>query len=117
MRALISKFILTASAVAALGCTLAPAAAQAGEVQNRIENQQQRIDHGVRDGQMTRREYDHTEARLDRIEAQRNFDLRRNDGHLTFRERRQLNRELNGNSRAIYFDNHNLARQPGAPLR
>jgi hypothetical protein len=100
--------------VAFLAAVAAPLAANAGEVQNRFNHQQARINQGVASGQLTRREYNQTEGRLQRIEAQRNRDLRKNDGRLTVSERRHLNRELNGNSRNIYFDKHNLAHQPGA---
>jgi hypothetical protein len=117
MNAFLSKSILGICTAALVGATMLPLAASAGEVNDRIDRQQARINHGVGDGQMTRGEFDRTESRLDRIDAQRERDLRANDGHLTPGERRQLNRELNRNSRAIYFDNHNRARQPGAPLR
>jgi hypothetical protein len=117
MNAFLSKSILGICTAALVGATMLPLAASAGEVNNRVDRQQARIDRGVADGQMTRREFDRTESRLDRIDAQRERDLRANDGHLTPGERGQLNRELNRNSRAIYFDNHNRARQPGAPLR
>jgi PBP1b-binding outer membrane lipoprotein LpoB len=92
----------------------APLAAGAGEVQNRIDRQQTRINQGVASGQLTRREYNSTEGHLQAIEAQRRRDLRANGGRLTVAEHRQLNREENRNSRRIYFDKHNLARQPGA---
>jgi hypothetical protein len=117
VNALVSKSILGICTAALIGATMLPLAASAGEVNNRIDRQQARIDRGVADGQMTRGEFDRTESRLARIDAQRERDLRANDGHLTPGERARLNRELNRNSRAIFFDNHNRARQPGAPLR
>jgi hypothetical protein len=117
MNAFLSKSILGICTAALVGASMLPLAASAGEVNNRVNREQARIDRGVADGQMTRREFDRTESRLDRIDAQRERDLRANGGHLTPGERGQLNRELNRNSRAIYFDNHNRARQPGAPLR
>jgi hypothetical protein len=117
MNAVFQKLILTASAVAALGMATLPAAAQAGELTNRFGDQQARINAGVRDGQLTFREYASTESHLDRVEAQRRWDLAHQDGRLTFAERARLNAELNNNSNRIFFDNHNVARQPGAPLR
>ena len=85
--------------------------AQAGEIQDRVDNQQARIAQGVRDGQMTRGEYFDTESHLRDIEAQRNADLRADGGRLTPGDRAQLNRELNRNSNRIDFDDHNLRRQ------
>ena len=107
-KSLITKALITA---ASLGLALAPLAASAGEVNNRIHNENSRIDHGVADGQLTRNEYDHLDNSLDRIQAQRERDLRANGGHLTQAERARLNREENNLSTNIYFDNHDRARQ------
>lgn len=112
---LLKKFALGAAFGASLGIAILPGAAQAGEVSQRVQEQQARIDQGVSDGQMTRGEYDSSESHLSRINAQREADLRANGGRLTQGERLQLNRELNRNSGRIYFDKHNLRRQPGAP--
>jgi hypothetical protein len=99
---------------AALATLLAPLAASAGEIGNRVENQQDRIQQGVHDGQLTFGEYRNDERHLDVINTQRRYDLRRDDGHLTGAQRGQLNRELNNNSERIYFTKHNWAHQPGA---
>lgn len=105
-----NKILVTAGLLAAL---VAPLAANAGEVQNRIDNQQHRVNQGVRNGSLTRREYDHVQNRLATIQAQRNRDLRHNDGRLTPAEKRNLNRKENQLSRKIYFDKHNAAHQHG----
>lgn len=110
-QAALTKALLGAALFAAVA---APLAANAGEVHNRIVLQQARINQGVASGQLTRYEYMRTEARLRAIQAQRRAALRANGGHLTAFERRHLNRAENRNSRLIYFDKHNLARQPGA---
>ncbi len=107
-KSLIAKALITA---ASLGLVLAPLAASAGEVNNRINHENARINQGVRDGQLTRNEYGHLDNGLDRIQAQRQRDLRANGGHLTQAERQRLNREENNLSTHIYFDNHNRARQ------
>jgi hypothetical protein len=115
MNTLFSKTILSAAAVVALGAAMLPGAAQAGEVNNRVNRQQGRINQGVASGQLTGREYNHDENRLDRINASRQADLAKNGGHLTPGERYNLNRRLNGNSNQIYFTKHDLRHQPGAP--
>ncbi len=117
MNNIFAKSILTVSAFAAIACAVVPAAASAGEVSSRIANEQFRINDGVRDGQMTYGEFANTESRLHLINAQRNFWLRTQGGHLSRYELSVLNRELNGDSASIFFDNHNWVRQPGAPLR
>ena len=108
-----SKFVLAASAAAVLATAL-PLTANAGEVQNRFNDQQHRINAGVADGQLTRGEYGRDESRLRNDERERNADLSRNGGHLTAGERTRLNRQLNRNSNGIYFTKQNRARQPGA---
>jgi hypothetical protein len=108
---LISKSILTAGALAAFAVAAMPLAASAGEVHNRVNNQQARINQGVRSGQLTQGEYVRDQNHLDRINAQRRYDLRQNGGHLTPGERGQLNRELNRNSERVYFTKHDRAKQ------
>ncbi len=87
-------------------------AAWAQEIQERRENQQDRIAQGVRSGQLTAGET----ARLERKEARLNREIRTdrqaNGGRLTPLERRQVNRQQNRLSRQIYRDKHNLRRQP-----
>ncbi len=101
----------TLIATALLASIVAPLAASAGEVEQRIDNQQHRINQGVRNGSLTAGEYRRLDNREDRIQAERNRDLRRNDGRLTPAEYRQLNRQENNLSDRIYFDKHNRTHQ------
>jgi hypothetical protein len=99
-------------ATALLTALVAPLAASAdGQVEQRVDNQQHRINQGVRNGSLTYGEYHRLDGGLDHIQAQRARDLRRNDGRLTPAEYRQLNREQNRLSDRISFDRHNRARQ------
>ena len=107
MNALISKSIIAAGALAAFALAAAPLAASAGEVHNRVVNQQVRINQGLRNGQLTRGEYLRDEGHLAHINAQRRFDLHQNGGYLTPGEKYHLNRELNRNSGRIYVTKHN----------
>ena len=84
-----------------------PVAASAGEVQNRLNNETARVDQGVHDGSLTYGEYHRLDNSQDRIQAERNRDLRANGGRLTAGEYRQLNREENNLSDRIAFDKHN----------
>jgi hypothetical protein len=93
-------------ATALLASCLAPLAANAGEVQNRIHNENARLNQGWRSGQLTRGEYRSLDNRMDRIQAERNRDLRRNNGHLTPAEYARLNRQENHLSGAIYREKH-----------
>lgn len=92
-----------------------PPTHQPGEVQQRFNNQQRRIDQGLASGQLTGHEAAVDERHLRYDERERNRDLRANGGHLTPGERGQLNRQLNHNSRRIYNTKHNGATQPGVP--
>lgn len=109
--AILAKILSAALTAGVLAASTIPV--QAGEVWRRVENQQDRIAQGVHSGQLTYREYSRVDNGLDRINAQRIHDLKLNGGHLTPAEYRQLNRELNRESDAIYFDKHNRADQPG----
>lgn len=94
--------IIVATALVAL----VPVAASAGEVQNRINNENARINAGVHDGQLTAGQYRRLDRTADHIQLQRNRDLRANDGHLTAGQFHQLNREENNLSTRIYHDRH-----------
>lgn len=71
----------------------------------RQENQQDRIQQGVKSGQLTRGEADRLEAREGRLQANKLEDKAK--GPMTAKERRQLNRQANRDSRAIYRMKHN----------
>jgi len=99
-----------------LQASLPAAADQYGPgISGRFARQQTRINQGIANGQLTRREYNSDESRLQHIEAVTRHDRRANGGgRLTVAERKNINARLNGNSRQIYFTKHNLQHQPGA---
>jgi hypothetical protein len=73
-------------------------------IQQRMQNQQQRIDQGINSGQLTPREAGKLEAEEARI---RQDELRmKSDGNLTPAERQRLNRELDKSSGDIYRQKH-----------
>jgi hypothetical protein len=97
------KAVIAVTALVAL----LPLAANAGEVENRIQDQQARINQGVRSGNLTYGEDRRLQGAENRIQAERNRDLARNDGHLTGHEAASLNRQENRLSTRIYADKHN----------
>ncbi len=101
----------TLLATALFASFIAPLAASAGKVENRIHHENARIDRGVRNGSLTYGEYHRLDNGADRIQAERNRDLRRDDGHLTRAQYRSLNRQENNLSDRIYFDKHNRQHQ------
>ena len=99
--------------IAALACAalLVAGSASAGEINQRKENQQDRIAQGVQSGQLTAGET----ARLETKESalnQEERDMRKLDnGKLTAQDRRTINRQQNRLSRNIYRDKHNGRKQ------
>ena len=101
----------TLLATALFASFIAPLAASAGEVENRIHHENARIDQGVRNGSLTAGEYRRLDNGADRLQTERNRDLRRDGGHLTAGQYHSLNHQENNLSDRIYFDKHNQARQ------
>jgi len=77
------------------------------EVQERQQNQQDRIANGIKNGSLTPKEATNLEKREGRIEKQKQADMAAHNGHLTKGEQRQLNREQNKASHKIYAKKHN----------
>jgi hypothetical protein len=77
------------------------------EVGKRAENQQDRIGQGIKSGQLTAGEASRLEGREAAINKEVHNDRAANGGTLTAAERRQVNRQQNRTSRAIYRDKHN----------
>lgn len=81
------------------------------EVGQRQENQQDRIAQGVKSGQLTAGETSRLEGREANIHREVRNDRAANGGKLTGQERRQVNRQQNRTSHAIYRDKHNGRKQ------
>jgi hypothetical protein len=77
------------------------------EVGQRERNQQERIAQGVKSGQLTAGETANIEHREAAINKEVHNDRAANGGTLTQSERRQVNRQENRTSRAIYRKKHN----------
>jgi hypothetical protein len=103
--------IKTALFAGALAMFAVPAFSQnaspKSEVGKRQENQQDRIAQGVKSGQLTARETSHLERREAAINHEVKTDRAANGGKLTPVERRQVNRQQNRTSNAIYRKKHN----------
>jgi hypothetical protein len=76
-------------------------------VNQRRENQQDRIANGIQRGQLTAGETKNLESREANINREVRDDRRADDGHLTAAEKAQINRQQNNLSRSIYNDKHN----------
>jgi len=73
-------------------------------VQQRMQNQQQRIDQGINSGQLTPKEAGRLQAREAKIKQDE--ARMKSDGQLTAKERKKLNKELDNASDRIYKQKH-----------
>ena len=105
---------LTLSLIAATAAlAVVPAAANAApwmSINQRQANLDERIDQGVRSGQLTRHEAYRLRAEfrdLNRLEAR----YRRSGGHLDWRERADLDRRFDRLSAEVRFEKHDYQRR------
>jgi hypothetical protein len=84
------------------------------KVDQRRENQQDRIAQGIKSGQMTAGEAAKAENQQKGINQQVAADRKANGGTLTAAEKKQVNKEQNAASKNIYRKKHNAKTQPQA---
>jgi len=72
------------------------------ETQQRIDNQQNRINRGISNGQINATQAARDDAKLAREQNSLNRDESKNGGHITKAEQRHLNKRLNAGSRQIH---------------
>jgi hypothetical protein len=77
------------------------------EIQQRKDNQQQRIANGVSNGSLTPGETSRLEHRESNLNKEIRSDRKANGGNLTNNEKAQVNRQQNHLSNSIYRDKHN----------
>ena len=76
------------------------------EVNQRLDNQQARINQGLANGTMTGKQAARDEAHDANIAKRESVDEAKHNGHLTKGEQRRLNKSENKNSRRIYRQKH-----------
>jgi hypothetical protein len=76
------------------------------EVNQRLDNQQTRIDQGLANGTMSGKQAARDEAHDANIAKRESVDEAKHGGHLTKGEQRRLNRSLNKNSQRIHNQKH-----------
>jgi hypothetical protein len=102
--------------MAAVAAFLSSGIAQAGDfvknhprraqVNARLENQNERIKEGVKNGQLSKDQAQQLHAEDHAIRDQERADAAEHGGHITKGEQRQLNREENAASKQIYSEKH-----------
>ena len=80
-------------------------------INQRKENQQDRIAQGVKSGQLTAGETARLEQKESNLNKEVSSDRKANGGHLTQAEKAQVNRQQNKLSSQIYKDKYNSFRQ------
>lgn len=120
----VNKIILSATiAAVSLGVAASSTAAaqssysQRHSIRARQSRQQARINHGVRDGQITPRGAAAAERNQARISGEEHQMRAADGGHLTASDRHTLARQQNSSSRGIYNRNHNAYTDPGVTPR
>jgi hypothetical protein len=98
------RTLLTLGLIAAGASAASAYHPSANGIDRRQWSQEQRIERGLRDGSLTRREYWRLKQEQGRIRDLENWARR--DGHLTPYERYQLRRAQRDASRHIYRDRH-----------
>ena len=110
------KNVLLAGALALLAV---PAFSQTNSpapvVNQRKENQQDRIANGVQSGQLTAGETKQLEKKEAGLNGEENRMKKRDDGNLTAADKTRLNRQQNRLSNQIYKDKHNVRTQNTNP--
>jgi hypothetical protein len=99
--------VLAALAVPAFSQSAAPQSTSAPTIQERKENQQDRIANGVQSGQLTAGETRNLETKEAGLNKKESNMRKADDGHLTAADRARLNRQQNRLSGNIYRDKHN----------
>jgi len=83
-----------------------PGHPRVNEVNQREENQQQRIANGIKNGSLSSQQAANLEKREASVQKQEQADMAKHNGHLTKAEQRQLNQRENRISKSIYRDKH-----------
>jgi hypothetical protein len=88
-----------------------PAPAKPATINQRKENQQDRIAQGVKSGQLTAGETAHLEHQEAGINKEERGMRAQDNGKLSKQDRKTLNKQQNQESRRIYRDKHNARKQ------
>jgi len=83
-----------------------PGHPRVNQVDNRLQDQKERIKQGVKDGTITKQQARQLGENDKRIEQREKQDMAKNGGHLTKQEQANINKAMNKNSNKIYKEKH-----------
>jgi hypothetical protein len=107
---------LAQDAMTATPGTPDPGHPRINEVQKRIDNQQNRVDQGISDGQVNAKQAAKDDAKLAREQKSLNTDEAKDGGHITKAEQKNLNKRLNKGSKRIKHQRKMGAAKEAAPV-
>lgn len=76
------------------------------EVNSRVRNEDARINQGVKSGELTQAQGQELKGEVAGVKAEERTEVKANGGYLTAGEQKQLNQELNQDSKQIYAEKH-----------
>ena len=85
---------------------LDPGHPRVNQVNQREENQQQRIGNGIKNNQLSSKQASNLEKRETSVQNREQKDMAAHNGHLTKTEQKGINRQQNRISKSIYKDKH-----------
>ena len=100
--ALALLFALPGAAMAQTADAPVPDHPRVNEVDQRLQDQQNRVNNGVADGQINAGQAAHDDSRDAHVSQELNKDQAKDGGHITKAEQRKMNRQLNKNSKHIH---------------
>ena len=83
-----------------------PGHPRVNQVNNREENQQQRIGNGIKSGKLNSQQASNLEKLETSVQNREKKDMSEHNGHLTKAEQKGINRQQNRISKSIYKDKH-----------
>jgi hypothetical protein len=83
-----------------------PGHPRVNEVNQREQNQQNRIANGLKNDTLNAKQASNLEKRENNLQNREKADMAKNNGHLTKAEQNGLNRQENRISKSIYKDKH-----------
>lgn len=83
-----------------------PGHPRVNEVNQREQNQQNRVANGLKNGTMNSKQAANVERRETAVQNREKADMAKNNGHLTKAEQNGINRQQNRISKTIYKDKH-----------
>jgi hypothetical protein len=111
---LASGTLVSAGAMAQTSDSNVVAHPRVNGIDERLENQQQRIDNGVQQGQINSKQEMRDEKTDAKVSQELSTDEAKHNGHITKAEQTKMNKQLDHNSKRIHHQRHKGAAVPAS---